>query len=124
MGNAQFKPTPKYNHTFWTLQPNEMNDLRRDYDIVNVDRSIDTVHVANLLRDNTKLSQHKVNVVLNMAAYFVSHTDSTIYTEKTNYLCNREEKICICNTTATDYRRFADGINFTDNIFVAWVKKS
>jgi hypothetical protein len=66
----------------------------------------------------------KKQVVDEMVEYFSTHKDKKIYKEKTNYLCDRKEKICICNTHANDFRKIYDGINYRDVKYSAWIIKS
>lgn len=70
------------------------------------------------------LIQNQIKKVLNdMVEHFLTDKDKTIYKKKTNYLCNRKEQLCICNTHANDFRKIYDGINYKDETYVAWVKK-
>jgi hypothetical protein len=66
---------------------------------------------------------NKKEIVNNMVEHFSTDKDKTIYKKKTNYLCNKKEKICICNVHANDFRKIYDGQNYTDNQYIAWIKK-
>lgn len=58
-----------------------------------------------------------------MLEYYLNDKDKSIY-KKTDYLCNKKEKFCICNTHADDFRKIYDGINYSPNIkYVSWCKK-
>ena len=59
-----------------------------------------------------------------MLDYYLSHPDKPIY-KKTDYLCNKKEKICICNTNTHDFINIYDRINYKpDDNFVSWIKKT
>jgi hypothetical protein len=48
-----------------------------------------------------------MEAVNNMLSYYLNHPD-----KKTDYLCNKKEKICICNTNAEDFRKIYDQNNY------------
>ena len=65
----------------------------------------------------------KEKVVNEMIDFYSNHKDKPIY-KKTDYLCNLDEKICICNTQADEFRRLYDGINYEpNNTYVSWITK-
>jgi hypothetical protein len=57
----------------------------------------------------------KKQVVTEMLDYYLSHKNKPIY-EKTDYLCNEREQICICNIHANDFRKIYDGINYKPDV--------
>ena len=55
-----------------------------------------------------------------MLEYYFNHKDKPIY-KKTDYLCNKKEKVCICNTHAADFRKIYDGINYKPkDKYISW----
>ena len=58
-----------------------------------------------------------------MLEYYFNNKDTEIY-QKTDYLCNKKEKVCICNTYASDFRQICDGDNYKPNEkYISWFKK-
>ena len=58
-----------------------------------------------------------------MTDFFINDKDKAIY-EKTDYLCNEKERLCICNTNAENFRKIYDGINYKENKkYISWCKK-
>jgi len=48
--------------------------------------------------------------------------DKAIY-KKTDYLCNKKEKICICNIHADDLRKIYEGNNYDKpSKYISWYK--
>ena len=69
------------------------------------------------------ISPPKEDIVNNMLEYYFYHEDKEIY-KKTDYLCNKKEKVCICNTHAEDFRKIYDGVNYKPNEkYISWFKK-
>jgi hypothetical protein len=57
-----------------------------------------------------------------MLDYYLNHKDKSIY-KKTDYLCDRTEKICICNKNADAFRKIYDEINYKENeIYISFIK--
>ena len=123
--NDNNKKNPIYqDYFFGTMKQEEIDDLRTIFKIIDVDW-FDKINVKSaIFADEYFNSQpEKIKVIDDMVEHFETHQDKSIYTKKTNYLCNRKEKICICNVHANDFRKIYDGINYTDEQYVAWVKK-
>lgn len=131
MGNNEAKPVVQenkqlyVNELFTTLNPDVIVDIRERYKIVDVDW-FDRIQVnSTIFADEYFNSKPNKKKVLNdMVEHFLTDKDKHIYEKKTNYLCNRKEQLCICNTHANDFRKIYDGINYRDETYVAWVKKS
>lgn len=66
----------------------------------------------------------KKQVLNDMVEHFSTHKDKHIFKKKINYLCNKKERMCICNTNANNFRKIYDGINYTDEIFSVWIKNT
>jgi hypothetical protein len=68
-------------------------------------------------------SPQKKEIINNMTDFFINDKDKAIY-EKTDYLCNEKERLCICNTNAENFRKIYDGINYKENKkYISWCKK-
>lgn len=82
--------------------------------------SLENVNNAMLNDKYFSMFPNKKQVVDDMLKYIMTreNSDKTIYTKKTNYICDMDEKICICNTHANDFRKIYDGNHYTDEICV------
>lgn len=109
---------------FYTLKQEDIDDLRTRYKIINVNW-FDKIQVkSSIFADEYFNSQpEKIKVIDDMIEHFETHKDKSIYKKKTNYLCNKKEKICVCNIHANDFRKIYDGINYSEEQCVAWIKK-
>jgi hypothetical protein len=114
--------TNTYTSYFSTLSNDEVKNIRSDYEIIDVDylNPVSTMYNAKW---TNKLDEKKLNIVKELLDYHLENKDSKIY-EKTNYLCNKKERMCICNTHANDLRKIFDGINYKEETYVSWIKKS
>lgn len=124
INNTTNKEPIYQDYFFGTMKQEEIDDLRTRFKIIDVDW-FDKIKVKSaIFADEYFNSQpEKIKVIDDMAEHFETHKDKSIYTKKTNYLCNRKEKICICNVHANDFRKIYDGINYGEEKYVAWVKK-
>lgn len=60
-----------------------------------------------------------------MVKYYQNHKDSEILTKQTDLLCNKKERICICNVNADNFRKIYNRVNYkADDKFISWIKKS
>lgn len=108
---------------FYTSTDDEtIADLRKDYKIIDVDYlDPDLVRSKMYDRNAFKLPVKK-DIINNMLEYYLNHKDRAIY-KKTDYLCNRKEKVCICNTHADDFRKIYEGVNYLPNKkYISWFK--
>ena len=116
-----------YVDLFLTLKPDEIKELRESYKIIDVDWLDRTQVEYQIFGDKyfeENDNKHKKQIVSDMLDYYLTHKDKPIY-KKTDYLCNRKEKICICNVHAHDFRKIYDGINYKpEDTYVSWIKKS
>ena len=114
-----------YTDKFWTITPNEIDKLRQNYKIIDV-KWLDSIQVNSAMFGDKYFNSNpqKEQVVTDMLDYYLSHPDKPIY-KKTDYLCNKKEKICICNTHAHDFRKIYDGINYKpEDNYISWIKKT
>lgn len=121
--NIKKKPNYELN-SFSTLTQGEIKDLRTEYKIIDVDW-FDKIKVKSAIFNDEYFNSNpkKIKIVDDMVDYFENHKDKSIFTKKTNYLCDTKEKLCICNVHANDFRKIYDGINYTDDTYVAWVNE-
>jgi hypothetical protein len=116
--------TPYYDHSFQTIKDNEIENIRKTYKVVDVD-FLDT-HKLNLKIFGDEYftkKPHKKDVIKEMAEFYLNDKEKAIY-KKTDYLCNKKEKICICNINADNLRKIYEGINYKEDIkFISWCKK-
>lgn len=96
--------------------------MRNNYKIIDVDY-LDPILVQSKTFDDNFFILSQKDIMNNMLEYYFNHKDIEIY-KKTDYLCNKKEKVCICNTRAEDFRKMYDGINYTPNEkYISWFKK-
>lgn len=112
----------KYTSSYWTLNNEEIEKIRKNYDIIDVDY-LDPILTMYNARWINKLDEKRLNITKELLDYHLEEKNAKIY-EKTNYLCNRKERICICNTHANDLRKIFDGINYKEETYVNWIKKT
>jgi hypothetical protein len=114
-----------YIDKFWSIEPDEIKKLRENYKIIDVDW-LDPVLVDYQMFGDKYFNENKdkKQIVNAMMDYYLSHKDRPIY-KKTDYLCNRKEKICICNVHAHDFRKIYDKNNYKpDDNYISWIKKT
>lgn len=116
---------PKYyDHSFQTIKDNEIENIRKTYKVVDVE-FLDTYQIfwKTFGDDYFTKTPHKKDVIKEMAEFYLNDKENAIY-KKTDYLCDKKEKICICNTNANIFRKIYDGINYNeDKKFISWCKK-
>jgi len=114
----------KSNDFFTVVDEEIIVDLKNNYTILYVDYlDADLVH-AKMYDRNAFVLPRKKEIVNNMLEYYLNNKESEIY-NKTEYLCNEKEKICICNSHADDFRKIYDGVNYKPNKkYISWFKLS
>jgi len=120
MGNSykQF-----YNDSFTSLDNKQIEHIRSNYKIIDVPYLNPIIVRSAIFADDyfTK-SPIKTDIINNMLDYYLKHPDKHIY-QKTDFLCNKKERICICNIHAKDFRRIYDNIHFKeDDKYISWFK--
>ena len=120
MGNSykQF-----YNDSFTSLDNKQIEHIRSNYKIIDVPYLNPIIVRSAIFADDyfTK-SPIKTDIINNMLDYYLKHPDKHIY-QKTDYLCNKKERVCICNIHAKDFRRIYDNIHFKeDDKYISWFK--
>lgn len=127
MSNGQNNDiTTQYNEdTFGMLTNSLEQKIRTDYKIVDV-KWLDLEQVQFKIFGDPYFSEQptKTAVINDMANYYVSHVDSPIY-KKTDYLCNTQEKMCICNTNADAFRKIYEAQNYNPNKkYISYIQKN
>jgi hypothetical protein len=121
INNTNLKPiNDQYSDSYWSLSITE--DIKEDYKIIDVDW-LDPILVKSKMVGDKYFTPEKEEIVNNMLTYYLNHKDRPIY-KKTDYLCDKKEKICICNIHAEDFRKIYDGINYKKGEkYISWIKK-
>jgi len=112
----------KYETYLSTLKLNEIEDIRKRYKIIDV-KWIDKTQVNYFMFGNEYFNLSETKIINNMLKHYLTDKDKEIYEKKINYICNRKEKICICNINANNFRKIYDDINYKDEIYISWIKK-
>ena len=124
MGNTQIihlNKKKQCNDFFTHIDEEKIQYLRNNYKIIDVDY-LEPILVRSKMFGDDYFKLQKKDAVNNMLDYYLNHKDKAIY-EKTNYLCDKKEKICICNQHANDLRKIFDGINYKqDEKYISWFK--
>lgn len=111
-----------YEKNLSTIKLNEIEDIRKRYKIIDV-KWIDKTQINYSMFGDEYFNLSKKNFVNNMLEHYLTDKDKEIYEKKINYICNKKEKICICNINANNFRKIYDDINYKDEIYISWIKK-
>lgn len=113
-------------NTYDFLNEQEIINLRKNYVVIDVDYlNVDLINAKIFNNGNFILTQNNKKSINNMLKYHFDDNDVEIY-KKTDYLCNEQIKLCICNNHADDFRKIYDGINYKkDNKYISrWYEKN
>ena len=114
-----------YVDEFLRLNQDEIKNLRKNYKIIDViclNRNM--VEYAMFGDEYFEENKNKKQIVIDMIDYYLNHKDKNSY-KMTDYLCNRNENICICNLYAEENRKIFSGNNYKkDNKYISWIRKS
>ena len=110
-----------YNDFYTSLNNKQLEDIRSNYKIIEVPYLNPIIVRSAIFEDNYFIkSPLKTDIINNMLDYYLKHPDKHIY-QKTDYLCNEKERICICNIHAKDFRIIYDNINFKkEDKYISW----
>ena len=94
--------------------------IRETYKIIDIP-FLDPTLLKSIIKDECSQESPKKEIFINsMVDYYLNHRDIEIY-KKTDYLCNNEEQICICNTYAENFRKIVDGNNYKQGVkYISW----
>ena len=116
------KKNNKFIDDFLSINNEGINEIRKNYKIIDVDWLDPILVNSKIFNDKYFQKPEKTEAVDNMLNYYLNHPDKKIY-KKTDYLCNKKEKICICNTNAEDFRKIYDQHNYKkDEKYISWVR--
>ena len=106
------------------LSDSVVEQIKQTNKIINVDYLDKDLIETTMFNDSYfHDNKSKKKVVEKMLEYVYTDKDKNIY-KKTDYICNNNEKICICNLHADDFRKIYDGINYKQNMkYGLFVKK-
>ncbi len=139
MGNSfvtteNYNNDEKYTDSYTVLKNHQISKIREQYEVIDVAwLSIDNVHYqmggdkyfdkSNSDNSNSDNCKTKEEIINSMLVYYLNSQDRAIY-KQTDYLCNKREKICICNTHADDLRKIYNGINYKEgDKFISWFRE-
>jgi hypothetical protein len=120
--NHNHKEKDIYEKNLSTLKLNEIEDIRKRYKIIDV-KWIDKSQINYAMFGDDYFNLSKTKIINNMLEHYLTDKDKEIYEKKINYICNKKEKICICNINANNFRKIYDDINYKDEIYISWIKK-
>jgi hypothetical protein len=112
-----------YTDFYTSLDNKQIEHIRSNYKIIDVPYLNPVIVRSAIFADDyfTK-SPLKTDIINKMLDYYLKHPDKHIY-QKTDYLCNQKERICICNIHAKDFRRIYDNNYFKeDQKYISWFK--
>lgn len=113
------------NFSFNDINDEEIKELRNFNKVIDVDWfSEEKINYQILGDEYFEKYPNKKIVLNNMIKHFSSDKDSMIYKKKTDYLCDIDERICICNKHADDFRKIYNGENYVKTRYIAKVKKN
>ena len=117
MGNKSNIPT-KYQHNYWLLDNLELEEIK-NYKIIKVDK-LDKFEINQIILNDDYFNQYpaKSRVINNILNYCLTHEEKEKIV-KTDYICNKRIKVCICNKEAEN---FQNALNQTK--YITWCKKS
>ena len=103
---TNFSETPKtYHNEFLSLEDDNIKDIRLRFKVIDVDwLDLDKVNYEMFADEYFEKNKNSKLIVNDMVKYHLEDKDKAIY-KKTDYLCNRKEKICVCNVHAEDFRK-------------------
>jgi hypothetical protein len=105
------------------MNEEQISNLRKTYKIIDVDYLATDVVNYKMFGDNYFILPNKKEAVHKMLAHYLNNDfEHKVIYKKTDYLCNKKEKVCICNTHADAFRKIYDGVNYSPNVtYIRWV---
>ena len=112
-----------YTDKYTKLKNTDITSIREEYKVIDVEW-LDMNKVEYEMFGDKYFDKKKEEIIHSMLVYYLNRKDRTIYTKKTDYLCNEREKLCICNTHADDFRKIYDGINYKEeDKYISWFRE-
>jgi hypothetical protein len=121
MGN---KPINKYTDIYCNITEVEIGELRKKNKVVDVFWLEPEIIKLQMEKDEYFQEKPKQkDSINNMLAYYKNHRDYPIY-KQTEYLCDVQNRICICNIHAEELRNLYGQKEYKDtNKFISWITK-
>lgn len=118
------KTIDNYVDEYTSLNNEQVKDLKENnYKIIEVAWLNPVLVNSKIFADKYFVNSQKKIIVNDMLDYYLNNKDRFIY-KQTEYLCNRKEKICICNTNADAFRKIYSGVDYKkDEKYISWCKK-
>lgn len=112
----------RYKDTYLTVSNDQITQIREKYVIIDID-SLEDDTVTSATRHSYFDNQQKTEAVCDMLYYYLNHKNRYIY-KKTDYLCNKKEEFCLCNTYAEALQVvFSDNATpLNGNKTISWFK--
>jgi hypothetical protein len=114
---------PKYEHTHRNMNDEDIEEIKK-YKIINTN-ILDEYIINQLILTDEYFNKYPVKskVVNNMLNYCLQHEEKEIF-KRTDYICNKRIKVCICNNQADYFRRMANKNITEGKQNISWCKKS
>jgi uncharacterized ferritin-like protein (DUF455 family) len=101
---------------FTETDDNTISELRNTFDIIDI-------NYINPTLINNKILNNNKDTINNMLNFIYTDKNKHILIKSTDYLCNREKKVCICNINADNFRKIYEGRNYKENTnYIAWIE--
>lgn len=113
-----------YDSEYTTLDTDQIQHIRQNYKVIDVNWFDEVeVHSKTFNDQYFRKSPEKEQVVNNMLEFYLNDKYRHVY-KFTDYMCDKNEKICICNTHAEDFRKIYEVAKYTPNTkYISWCKK-
>jgi len=123
--NIYYRMKNEYFENYTSLTIDEIQKIKQNYKIININYfNTDVIKFKIITDEYFEKNPNKTKMVNNMINFYIKSKNIEKY-KKTNYLCNENEKICICNIYADNFKRIYDGSNYDKNTkYVSWIKKN
>lgn len=101
------------------LSSQDITTIRTEFNILEVPfLTLDTIN--NELIANTKFNNNEKDTIKIMANYYFTHKNKRVY-KTTDYLCDLQTKICICNKNAEILRKLCNSTNYKiGETYISW----
>jgi hypothetical protein len=113
---------------FTETDDNTISELRNTFDIIDINY-INPILINNKILNNNKdtinnnILNNNKDTINNMLNFIYTDKNKHILIKSTDYLCNREKKVCICNINADNFRKIYEGRNYKENTnYIAWIE--
>ena len=115
----------RYKDIYSKVSNDEITQIREKYIIIDIDSLEHDMVRSTMVKHSYFDNPQKTEAVCDMLYYYLTHKDKYIY-QKTDYLCNKKEKFCLCNTYAETLQSVFTDSNATSlnrHKTISWFKK-